>query len=337
MNRKAVPSNPSPRTVAAPFAPPRPERPLGWPAPQRSGGARVALAIERSGPVDWSESVRELVEAAGARIEWTRAARGADAVPGALDAADAVVVASLPDVRAPWSRRYTTVVRCVSNFGSSLTPGSLRHLDLLLVGATDPSAGTWERSVRLACAWTTEEERKRVHCAVRDPGWPILGSDRAIRFRRIASDHPGVEALRTSHQDARRRLLFDARAYEALVADAADLPALVRAACASAGWCSAVPALHVGDAPLLLDLDLARPPHSRSAEGALAVSLALVRLLRRLGEGVAAAQLASAVRAELADRRELARDLWLDLASETPRRFVDAVQGRLVVARTKAN
>ena len=121
------------------------------------------------------------------------------------------------------ARRFHSVAKAVSVFGSNLAPRSLRPLDLLLVGRPVRVRVAGSASVRLACGLASEERRSRVHCAVRDPGWPILASDRAIRFRRISRDYRDVKAIQTSHQDARRQLLFEAAAYELLVADAGDV------------------------------------------------------------------------------------------------------------------
>ena len=326
--------------IADPVMPPSSHPLVVWPAPQPAKRKRIALAGERNAAIEWIAQVPVLIEAAGARVEWIESGETIAAIERAIENSDAVVTTSAPDVVTAGrsrARRFHSVARCVSAFDSSLAPHSLRHLDLLLVGAMLPNAHSWERSVRLACTWARDEERGRVHCAVRDPGWPILASDRAIRFRRIAREHREVESLRTTFHDARRRLLFESRTYEALVADAADLDALARAAGAGVGWCSATPALFVGEACAVLDLDVASAARSRSAEAALAASLAMVRLLRHLGEVAAAARLASALRVEVAERVELARDLWLDLASDTPGRFLDAVCERLEAVAPSVN
>jgi hypothetical protein len=318
--------------IVDPVIPPSSHPLVVWPAPRPATRRRIALACERSAAIEWIAQVPVLIEAAGARVEWIESGETIAAIERAIENSDAVVTTSAPAaVRAGRSRgrRFHSEARCVSAFGSSLAPHSLRHLDLLLVGAMRPDAHSWERSVRLACTWARDEERGRVHCAVRDPGWPILASDRAIRFRCIAREHREVESLRTTFHDTRRRLLFESRAYEALVADVGDLDALARAAGAGVGWCSATPALFVGDACTVLALDVASGARSRSAEAALAASLAIVRLLRHLGEVAASARLATALRVEVAERVESARDLWLDLASDTPGRFLDAVCARL--------
>lgn len=327
-------------TIADPIVPPPSRQPLGWSAPQPATRKRVSLAGERRGAAGWIAQMRELVEAAGARVEWTDSAETTAAIERAMADSDAVVFASAPASLTngrSCARRFHSVAKGVSAFGSNLAPSSVRHLDLLLVGATHPSARSWERSVGLACSWAGDEGRGRVHCAVRDPGWPILASDRAIRFRRIAREHREVEALRTTFHDARRRLLFESRSYEVLVADAADLDALARSASAGAGWCAAVPAFFVGEGCAVLDLDVASASRARSAEAALAASLAMVRLLRHLAEVAASARLGAAIRGEVAERMELARDLWLDLASDTPDRFLDAVCGRLVAGDLVVN
>jgi hypothetical protein len=302
---------------------------------------RIALAVDRGGALEWIARARVLVEATGARVDWTDSGDDVAAIERAIAGSDAVVVAAAPAAIAggrSCARRFHSVAKSVSAFGSRVGPGSLLHLDLLLVGATLPNASSWERSVRLACTWARDEERSRVHCAVRDPGWPILASDRAARFRRVAREHREVEALRTSFHDARRRLLlFEPRAYDVLVADSTDLDALARAACAGAGWSSAVPAFLVGEQCTVVDLDVANVARTRGAEVSLATALALVRLMRHLGEASASARLASAIRSEVAERIESARDLWLDLASETPSRFLDSVCARLVRSDRLAN
>ena len=322
--------------IADPVGLPHGAPPIAWPA--RAPGKQERIAIVGEG--DWMSRTRELVEAAGARVEWSDVGPAKGAVERALAEAAAVIVASAEAVRVE-SRsrtpRFHTVARGVSNLGSSAAPKSLETLDLLLVGPTLPSAASWERSVRLACVWARDEGRARVHCAVRDRGWPILASDRAIRFRRVVREHGEVEALRTTYYDARRRLLFEAGAYDVLVADADDLDALARSACAGVGWCGATPSLWLGDDSMLLDLDVASSARARSADAALAASLGLVRLLRHLGERAASARLASAIRSEVAERADVSRDVWLDLASDTPGRFLDALCARLAAAVTRAN
>lgn len=79
------------------------------------------------------------------RPPYARAGHGASGVARALDEADAVIVASAPAAGDRWSRGFASVVRCVSSFGSNVAPSSLDQLDLLLVGATNPSASAWER------------------------------------------------------------------------------------------------------------------------------------------------------------------------------------------------
>ena len=312
---------------------------LPWLARGAAKRGSISIIAAHDGASGWVARTRDLIEAAGARVEWSDADPATGSMERVLAATDAVVVSSALALAADRSRarRFHSVATSVSTFGSNLPLGSLHSLDLLLVGPTRPNASSWERSVRLACRWAREEGRARVHCAVRDPGWPILASDRASRFRRVAREHLEVEALRTSFQDARRRLLFEAGAYDVLVADADDLDSLARSARSGVGWCSASPSFLLGESCTLLDLDLANSARARSAEAALAVSLALVRLLRHLGDRVAAACLAAALRSEVAERVELASDLWLDLASETPERFLDAVRERLTAQTPPAN
>ena len=326
--------------IADPVGLPHVSPPFEWPARKPGTRRRISIFTESASATGWIARTRELIEAAGARVEWSDDGQAKGAVDRALADADAVIVASAPVTLAAdrsRARCFHSVAKCVSSFGSNLSPQSLYPLDLLLVGPMLPNATSWERSVRLACAWALDEGRARVHCAVRDPGWPILASDRAIRFRRIAREHGGVEALRTTFQNVRRRLLFEAGSYDAVVADADDLDSLARSARAGVGWCSATPSLLFGERSMLLDLDIASASSARSAEAALAASLAVVRLLRHLGDRAASAHLASAIRCEVAERADLARDLWLDLASETPDRFLDAVCARLAATDPRAN
>ena len=65
--------------------------------------------------------------------------------------------------------------------------------------------------------------------------------------------------------------------------------------------------------------------------------VAMVRLLRQLGEDPASRRIAAALHAEVAERRELAADVSLDLASRSPGRFLDAVTTRLVAIDPHAN
>jgi len=222
-------------------------------------------------------------------------------------------------------------VRAPSAFGSSAAPRSLRRSDLLLVGAVGAGAHAWERSVRLAADWAIAEGRRSLHCAVRGAGWPILASDRAARFRRIAGEHASLTTLRIGHHDTRRRLLFEPGEFEAIVADAGDVDTLATASCSGVGWSNRVPTIYVGDASTLVVLgDAAGAARgAESGETALAIALATRRLLRQLGELGAAERLGSLIAAELGARLESSGDLWLDLASETTEGFAAALVARL--------
>jgi len=309
-----------------------PGRPLG------TSGARVALVRAGADRDDRVELLHSLAAAAQARIEWnepTGAANGA--VARAFTESDAVVVDTLPVFGAGERAllpRFHSIVGAPSAFGTAVAPCSTRRTDLLLVGAIAAGAAAWERSVRLAFEWARSEGRSSAHCAVRDPGWPILASERASRFRRIAAEHPNLEARSGSYQDARRRLHCEPHAFETLVADAGDFEPLARAACAGVGWSNRVPWILVGDQRALVIVGAAaeRSRCAATGETTVAIANATVRMLRRLGEVGAAQRLAEALDAELAMRLEATGDLWLDLASETPARFADAIRARLAAS-----
>ncbi len=306
-----------------------PGRPLG------ASLARVALVRMGADRDDRVELLHSLAAAAHARVEWNEPAGAVDAaVARALAESEAVVVDALPALGAGARAllpRFHSIVGAPSAFGSTFAACSTRRSDLLLVGAVAVGAAAWERSVRLAFEWARSEGRRSVHCAVRDPGWPILASERASRFRRIAAEHPNLEARSGSFQDARRRLHCEPHAFETLVADAGDFEPLVRAACAGVGWSNRVPWILVGDQRALVIVGTAaeRSRCAATGETTVAIANATVRMLRRVGEVGAAQRLAEALRAELALRLEATGDLWLDLASETPARFADAIRARL--------
>jgi hypothetical protein len=301
-------------------------------------GATRRIAVMRA-PNEKEEAlaqVQMLTEAAGAHVSWTETTADPRAIERTIDTHDAVIVSALPEDlprHRGFVQRFHSAAQGASAFGSSHAPRSLIRPDLLLVGATAHGARAWERSVRLACAWALAEGRQRVHCAVRDPGFPILASDRTTRFRRIAAEHPAIEALRTSFRGARQRLLFEPHSFELLVADAEDLASLARAARMGVGSSRPDPVLYLGDAQGLLDLG----PGERASDGDAAVGLALatLRLLRHIGEEPAAHRIGAALRLELAERWELSRDLWLDLASETASRVVAAVLERMCSGQSR--
>lgn len=291
---------------------------------------RIALLRAPRERVEALAQVQMLVEAAGAHVTWIEAGTDRLSIERAIDSHDAVITSALPAgfvTERAFAQRFHTSATSASAYGSSKAPRSLRKLDVLLVGSTTAGARAWERSVRLACDWALAEGRRRVHCAVRDPGFPILASDRTTRFRRIAAERLEIEALRTSFRGARQRLLFEPHAFEVLVADAGDLASLARAARMGVGSSRPDPVLHLGDAYGLLDLG----PAERAVDGdaAVAVAQSTIRLLRQIGEAPAAQRIASALRLELAERWELSRDLWLDLASETAGRIVAALLERM--------
>ena len=279
--------------------------------------------------------LRRLAAAAGARVEWSeRAGAAGSDLTRALAESDAVIALALPRFRRGERAllpRFHSMVRAPSAFGSSAAPRSLRRSDLLLVGAVGAGAHAWERSVRLAADWAIAEGRRSLHCAVRGAGWPILASDRAARFRRIAGEHASLTTLRIGHHDTRRRLLFEPGEFEAIVADAGDVDTLATASCSGVGWSNRVPTIYVGDASTLVVLgDAAGAARgAESGETALAIALATRRLLRQLGELGAAERLGSLIAAELGARLESSGDLWLDLASETTEGFGAALVARL--------
>jgi hypothetical protein len=302
--------------------------------------SRPRVAVMRSGADrdDRVELLQSLATAAHARVEWAEpAANARGGVARALADCDAVVLDTVPLFAAGERAllpRFHSIVAAPSAFGSAVAPRSAQRTDLLLVGAVAAGAAAWERSVRLACAWARDEGRRSVHCAVRDPGWPILASERASRFRRIAAEHPQLAARRGSFQDARRRLLAASHAFETLVCDAGDFDALVRAACAGVGWSNRVPRILVGDDRIVAAVGAAAERSGCVATGETAIAIAnvTIRVLRRLGEVGAARRLGDALRAEVAMRCEATRDLWLDLAAETPARFADALLARLAAS-----
>jgi hypothetical protein len=305
-------------------------------APHPDATKRVALVRSHPNGTDAVVLLRKLATAARARIQWSEHVGAAGPVLAqALGASDAVVVDRLPSFR-PGERsplpRFHAVVRAPSAFGSSLDLRSIRRSDLLVVGAVQPGAAAWEAAVRLAADWARAEGREALHCAVRDPGWPILASDRAARFRRIVADLPGLRARQVGHHDTRRRLLLEPHEFAAIVADASDVDALVRAAASGAGWSNRVPSIWLGDDCALVVLgDAAGAPRIvETGETALAIARATERLLRRVGEVAAAERLGAAIAGELRARIESTRDLWLDLASETPEGVVAAIAERLV-------
>lgn len=304
--------------------------------PHPDATKRVALLRSHRSGTDAVVLLRELATAAGARIEWSEHVGAAGpALAQVFGASDAVVVDRLPNLRAGQRSplpRFDAVVRAPSAFGSSLDPHSLRRSDLLVIGAVQPGGAAWEAAVRLAADWARSEGRESLHCAVRDPGWPILASDRAARFRRIVADLPELRARRVGHHDTRRRLLLEPREFAAIVADASDVDALVRAACAGVGWSDRVPSIWLDDDRALVVLgDAAGAPRVvETGETALAIARAAQRLLRHVGELVAAERLGTAIAAELGARIESTRDLWLDLAGETLEGVVAAIAERLV-------
>jgi hypothetical protein len=312
--------------------------PIEMTPPARALGAthaRVALLRTGADRDARVELLQSLAAAAHARVEWNEAAgSGRGAFARAFAESDAVVVDTLPTLGAGERAllpRFHSIVGAPSAFGSAVVPRSVLRTDLLLVGTVAATATAWERSVRLAFEWARSEGRRSVHCAVRSPGWPILASERARRFRCIAAAHPDLKTRRGSFEDTRRRLLFEPHAFETVVADAGDFDPLVRAACAGVGWSNRVPRILVGDACAAVVMGAAaeRSRCAATGETTLAIANATVRVLRLLGEGGAAQRLAAAVHAELALRHEATGDLWLDLASETPIRVADALIARL--------
>ena len=321
----------APHDVGAPPA----AAPLAVHAMRLATTKRVALVRSGAEESDLCSVLRGLATAARARIEWSDRAGGVGPVlTRALSESDAVITDRVPCLRGgdrALLPRFHSVVRAPSAFGSSVSPCSLRRADLLLVGAVTAGASAWERSVRFATEWTRAEGRRSIHCAVRDPGWPILASDRARRFRRLVAERPDLEARRIGYQDVRRRLLLEPQGFEAIVADAGDVDALSRAACAGVGWSNRVPSIFVGEDRTLVVLgDAAGSVRCvESGETAFAIARATQRLLRHLGEIGAAERIGAALAAELAARLESTGDLWLDLASETPASFAAALATRI--------
>jgi hypothetical protein len=315
--------------------------PIEMTLPARAlGKARARIALLRTGADRDArvELLQSLAAAAHARVEWNQAAgSGRGSFARAFAENDAVVVDTLPTLGAGERAllpRFHSIVGAPSAFGSAVVPCSVLRTDLLLVGTVGATATAWERSVRLAFEWARSEGRRSVHCAVRSPGWPILASERARRFRCIAAAHPALKAGRGSFEDTRRRLLCEPHAFETVVADAGDFDPLVRAACAGVGWSNRVPWVLVGDAcaAVLVGAAAERTRCAATGETTLAIANATVRVLRLIGEGGAAQRLAAAVHTELALRHEATGDLWLDLASETPIGFADALIARLAMS-----
>jgi len=296
---------------------------------------RILLARTRSGTADAVGLAAQILEAAGAVrcIEADAALAGGErrAIARLLGEGDAVLVDSLgaePALPPP----LEVSVRAVAAFGSAVT--ALRPLrpDLPLVAPIEAHARAWERAAEMAFALAAAERRDEVWCAVREPGWPLLVSDRAPRFRRAALQQVGVAGRRLSLADARRRLLFpDGAGPDVLLADAGELDGLGRAAAAGVGWANAIPSLHLGDGVALAEVarSAGRRPVAANGQLAFAVARLAARLLRQLGQPAAARRLDAAVAAELVALSRGPLDPWIELASEPAVRLVGALLDRL--------
>lgn len=328
---------PSPADRLEPWAlpPPAPREPV----PASTGDTRVrrvVLARTRRAAADPVGLVARLLEAAGVVrcVEADGAVlAGGDrrALARLLGEGDALVVDSLG--AAPVLPPLLQVsVRMVAAFGSSVTALRPRRSDLPLVAPLETHARAWERAAEVAFALAEMEGREEVWCAVREPGWPLLASDRALRFRRAALQRVGVTGRRLSLADARRRLLFPAGAGpDVLLADAGELDGLVRAAAGGVGWSNAVPGLHVGDGVALAEVACGGGRRPVAATGQLAFSAARLaaRLLRQLRQHPAARRLDDALAAELAAIARGPLDPWIELASEPAVRLTGALLDRL--------
>ena len=258
-------------TTATPFHFPPTDRPSETPRAQLAKPKRVFLAGPRHGAPAWIRRTRVLAEAAGAPLEWTESGDTTADIERAIAASDAVVVADAPALlaeRPSIARRFHSVARAVSVFGSNLAPRSLRALDLLLVGATGPSASCWERSVRLACAScergaTQSRPLRRPRSGLAhprigpcDPLPPDLaGQPRRESDPDLPPGRPPAAALR-----GRQRMNSSWRT-RAISTHSLALRAPPLDGAAPA------PAFFFGDRCLLLDLDIAAPPRAPKCRG----------------------------------------------------------------------